>query len=194
MKNLFTVWVVFGFTLIFGCNLRSQKEQVSSASYVTNSKLYTPSEKGQSQMKRVVLHARNNHSGASRGYCFEYVWKYLYQSGGYGNISKHWDLPRMGSKYARHFADYMNASQSNLEEAGLVRLDNKKPAIMNPHDKRIPDGAVIVVGPGSYGTRHKEAGDIVIKDGKYFINDGPNMNYGTESSWYGTLLGVYVPK
>jgi len=153
------------------------------------------SEKGKQQMNAVVEFARRNHRGYSGGDCFEYVWRYLHSSG-YGNISRHGDLPRMQSDWARHFSDFLNASPANLREAGLQRLDTAyKPPITNPHDPRIPRGAVIVVAPGSYGTAHRYAGDIVIKAGDgHFINDGPNMDYGTRASWHGKVLGVYVPE
>jgi hypothetical protein len=51
-----------------------------------------------------------------------------------------------------------------------------------------------VVAPGSTGTAHATAGDIVIKGDGRFINDGPNMDYGTKSTWTGKVLGVYIPK
>lgn len=153
------------------------------------------SERGKQQMAAVVSYALNNNGGYCGGDCFEFVWRYLYKSG-YGNISRYNDLPRMQSDWARHFSDFMNASQANLDEAGLQRLDTAyNPPITNPHDPRIPKGAVIVVAPGSYGCSHAYAGDIVIKAGEgHFVNDGPRMDYGTRSSWYGKVLGVYVPK
>ncbi|MBP7634407.1 hypothetical protein KBA41_09545 [Candidatus Ozemobacteraceae bacterium] len=103
-------------------------------------------------------------------------------------------MPSFSQAY--HFSDYLNGGQTRLDEAGLQRLDTTlKPPITNPHDPRIPDGAVIVVSAGSYGTRDPVAGDIVVKAGPgHFINDGPNMDYGTKSSWYGKVMGVYVPK
>jgi len=147
------------------------------------------------QMDDVVAYALANHRGASNGECFNAVWGYLTKSG-YGNLQAWGDLPAMQSGEARHFAEYLNASQRNLDEAGLKRLDTTlNPPITSPHDPRIPKGAVIVVGPGSYGTNHATAGDIVIKaaDGR-FVNDGPNMDYGTSANWYGKVLGVYIPK
>jgi|GEM_PF-4747519 len=155
---------------------------------------YVISDRGRQQMERVVKHAMANHRGASRGYCFNAVWGYLSKSG-YGNIRSWGDLPRMQSGLARYFSDFMNASQGNLNEAGLQRLDKMlQPPIVNPHDKRIPVGAVIVVAAGSTGTSNPVAGDIVIKGNGRFINDGPNMWYGEPGTWRGKLLGVYVPK
>lgn len=174
-------------------NADNKTDSVSSLNSVTTSSLYTPSAKGQKQMRDIVTYGRNHHRGFSGGDCFEWVWKYMYKSG-YGNIKRYGDLPNMKSELARYFSDYMNSSQRNLDKAGLVRIDNMSSPIKNPHDSRIPDGAIIVVSAGSYGTAHPTAGDIVIKDGKYFINDGPDMNYGTKNTWYGRVLGVYVPK
>ncbi len=153
------------------------------------------SEKGQQQMTDVVDYALANHRGASNGQCFNAVWGYL-TSSGYGNLKAWGDLPNMGSDEARQFAEYMNKSSSNLNEAGLQRLDTAfNPPITSPHDPRIPKGAVIVVAAGSYGTAHATAGDIVIKAGEgRFVNDGPNMDYGTASNWTGKLLGVYIPQ
>ncbi|MFZ5949094.1 MAG: hypothetical protein ACOYXC_00195 [Candidatus Rifleibacteriota bacterium] len=149
---------------------------------------------GQSQMKSVVDYAMQNHKGASNGQCFNAVWGYL-TSSGYGKLDQWGDLPNMGSAEAKDFAAFMNARQDNLDEAGLQRLDTAfNPPITNPHDPRIPVGAVIVVAAGSTGTAHPTAGDIVIKGNGRFINDGPNMDYGTKDTWQGKILGVYVPK
>ena len=155
---------------------------------------YVISDLGRQQMERVVKHAMGNHRGASRGFCFNAVWGYLSKSG-YGNIRSWGDLPRMQSGLARYFSDFMNAGQGNLNEAGLQRLDKMlQPPIVNPHDKRIPVGAVIVVAAGSTGTSNPVAGDIVIKGNGRFINDGPDMWYGEPGTWRGKLLGVYVPR
>lgn len=146
-------------------------------------------------MADVVDYALANHRGGSNGECFNAVWGYL-TSSGYGNLRAWGDLPNMGSDEAREFAEFMNKSSANLNEAGLQRLDTAfNPPITSPHDPRIPKGAVIVVAAGSYGTAHPTAGDIVIKAGEgRFVNDGPNMDYGTASNWTGRLLGVYIPK
>jgi hypothetical protein len=112
------------------------------------------------------------------------------------NLKQWGDLPAMQSGEARNFSGYLNASQRNLDEAGLKRLDTTlNPPITSPHDPRIPKGAVIVVAAGSTGTAHPTAGDITIKAGEgRFVNDGPNMDYGTAATWQGKLLGVYIPK
>ncbi|PKL40269.1 MAG: hypothetical protein CVV41_20235 [Candidatus Riflebacteria bacterium HGW-Riflebacteria-1] len=149
----------------------------------------------QKQMDAVVAYALANNRGASSGQCFNAVWEYLTRSG-YGNLKQWGDLPAMQSGEARNFSGYLNASQRNLDEAGLKRLDTTlNPPITSPHDPRIPKGAVIVVAAGSTGTAHPTAGDITIKAGEgRFVNDGPNMDYGTAATWQGKLLGVYIPK
>lgn len=147
------------------------------------------SARGQTQMRAVLAYARANHSGASRGQCFNYVWRYL-TSSGYGLLNDHGDAADMRSEYARHFAEYMNV-KSNADLWGLRRLP-----IDNPYDA--PAGAVVVVAAGSPGTSHPTAGDIAIAagDGR-FINDGPNMSYGSRATFRsrgGRLLGAFVPK
>ena len=143
---------------------------------------------GQQQMRALVAYARSHNSGRTGGRCYEYVWRYL-AAVGYGKIKGYNSLPRMGSAYARQFAEYMNASSANLAEAGLQKLP-----ISNPFSA--PPGAVCVVGPGSKGTSHPTAGDITVRgDGpNEFWNDG-NMGQwmGTKSTWFGKLLGCYVP-
>jgi hypothetical protein len=154
------------------------------------------SERGQAQMQKLVQHARANHAGGSHGRCMEYVWRYMTTSG-YGKLDQWGDLPRMNGALARGLPDYLNASPAHLKEAGLQRLDTAlNPPIRNPHDHRIPAGAVIVVAPGSTGTSHATAGDIVVKGTRpgEFINDGPRMSYGSHSGWQGRILGVYVPE
>ena len=147
-------------------------------------------------MRDLLSYARANNVGRSGGRCMEYVWRYMTKSG-YGKLSNDDDLPGMDGNLARGFPDYLNQSQANLNEAGLQRLDSTlSPPITSPHDPRIPPGAIIVVAAGSYGTSHPTAGDIVVRGDRpgEFINDGPNMNYGSSASWYGQVRGVYVPK
>lgn len=140
------------------------------------------------QMARLVAVAESGHRGASRGDCFKYVWGFIVKAR-YGKITRHDDAPDMPSGYARNFAEYMN-SGNNAQRWGLKRL-----SISNPYDA--PRGAIVVVGPGTPGTRHPTAGDIAVARGDgSFINDGPNMRYGPPARFAadgGTLLGAYVP-
>jgi peptidoglycan hydrolase-like protein with peptidoglycan-binding domain len=149
------------------------------------------SAQGREQMRKLLEYAEANNTGASRGRCFEYVWKYMTSNGsGYGKIRNYNDAPDMPSTYARNFAEYMN-SNGNAERWGLRRLN-----ITNPYDA--PKGAIVVVAPGSPGTSHPTAGDIAIAAGNgRFVNDGPNMGYGDPASFLrngGRVLGVYVPQ
>ena len=152
---------------------------------------------GREQMNRLVQHARSHNVGSSNGDCFNYVWRYL-TSSGYGKLRNWNDLPAMPSGYARNFAEYLNASPAHLAEAGLQRLDTAvSPPITNPHDPRVPAGAVVVVGPVSTGTSHPTAGDITVRGSApgEFINDGPmGRHMGSRGTWRGKLLGVYVPR
>jgi peptidoglycan hydrolase-like protein with peptidoglycan-binding domain len=149
------------------------------------------SAQGREQMRKLLEYADSHNTGASRGRCFEYVWKYMTSNGaGYGKIRNYNDASDMPSTYARNFAEYMN-SNGNAERWGLRKLN-----ITNPYDA--PKGAIVVVAPGSPGTAHPTAGDIAIAAGNgRFVNDGPNMGYGDPASFLrngGRVLGVYVPR
>jgi hypothetical protein len=150
----------------------------------------TVSEKGRDQMRRIIAYGDSHNSGVSGGRCFEFVWRYLAESG-YGLIDEFNDAPDMPSDFARDFADYMNVN-GNAARWGLQRLP-----LDNPYDA--PPGAVVVVAPGSPGTAHPVAGDISIAaGGGRFINDGPNMGYGGSAAAFvnggGVVLGIYVPQ
>ena len=147
------------------------------------------SAKGQTQMRAVKAYAESHNGGASRGQCFNYVWRYV-TSSGYGLLNEHGDAADMESGEARNFAEYMNL-KANADLWDLRRLP-----ITNPYDA--PVGAVVVVAAGSPGTSHPTAGDIAIAAGNgRFINDGPNMSYGSKATFLargGKLLGAYVPR
>jgi peptidoglycan hydrolase-like protein with peptidoglycan-binding domain len=148
------------------------------------------SAQGREQMRKLLEYAEANNTGASRGRCFEYVWRYMTSNGsGYGKIRNYNDASDMPSTYARNFAEYMNTGD-NAARWGLRRLN-----ITNPYDA--PPGAIVVVAPGTPGTAHPTAGDIAIATGQNrFVNDGPNMGYGDPARFHqdgGRLLGVYVP-
>jgi peptidoglycan hydrolase-like protein with peptidoglycan-binding domain len=181
-----------GYGQVGKTTLAALTDTASSATVGTT----TISARGRAQMQDLVKFARANHQGGSRGDCMAFVWSYMTRSG-YGKLDNWNDLPGMDGALARGLPDYVNASAARLKEAGLQRLDTAtNPPIKNPHDSRIPPGAVIVVAPGSTGTRHPTAGDIVVRGTRSgeFINDGPAMNYGTQGTWYGRILGVYVPE
>ena len=147
------------------------------------------SETGRKQMKAIVAYGDAHNGGASRGRCFEFVWRYLTNST-YGQLNDFNDAADMRSGEARNFAEYFNV-KANADLWGLQRL-----SITNPYDA--PVGSVVVVAAGSPGTSHPTAGDITIAaGGGRFINDGPQMSYGPKASFLadgGKVLGVFVPK
>lgn len=147
------------------------------------------SARGVKQMKDLVNYADAHNTGASAGQCFNAVWGYM-TAVGYGDIDDWNDAPEMCSGYARCFAEYMN-EPSHASTWGLRRL-----SIDNPYDA--PAGAIVVVAPGSPGTSDPYAGDITVAAGSgRFINDGPNMSYGSRDTFKsagGRLLGAFVPK
>jgi hypothetical protein len=146
------------------------------------------SAKGKAQMQSIIEYGKSHNSGVSGGRCFEFVWRYISESG-YGLIDEFGDASDMPSAFARNFAEYMNAN-GNAARWGLQRL-----SITNPYDA--PAGAIVVVAPGTPGTSHPTAGDISIATGgSCFINDGPCMTYGGRDGFTngGKVLGVYVPQ
>lgn len=139
------------------------------------------------QMEAIAdLAERTNGGKRPRGRCYEHVYKLIERSG-YGKMPAV-GIPASHSTYARNFAEYANAS-GNLEKLGLRKLD-----ITNPYDA--PRGAIVVVGPGTPGTSHPTAGDIVVSlGGGRFINDG-EMGYGGAGNFppgNRHVLGIYVP-
>lgn len=163
----------------------TSRESVDSAA-ATSSVALSP--RARQQMDRLVEFARRSNFGASGGRCFSAVWGYLTRAG-YGKLNDWNDAPDMNSTYAKDFALYMNRG-NNAARWGLRRLP-----IENPYDA--PRGAIVVVAPGSPGTSDPVAGDIAVAAGNgRFINDGPNMSYGSPASFRsagGRVLGVYVP-
>lgn len=150
------------------------------------------SSQGKAQLQRLVAFARANRTGRVGGRSFQFVWRYL-TSVGYGKLTSPGDLPDLAGSAPRDFADYLNASPARLREAGLQRVEG----ISNPHDPRIPAGAVIVVAAGSTGAGHPLAGEIFVKGASpgEFINDGDFSGWmGDRSTWCGRVLGVYVPE
>ncbi|MGC4117800.1 MAG: peptidoglycan-binding protein [Myxococcales bacterium] len=149
------------------------------------------SAQGQAQLQRLVAYARANRSGRVGGRSLQFVWRYLTASG-YGKLSSPADLPAFAGDQPRDLADFLNASPAHLREAGLQRLDTAiSPRISNPHDPRIPAGAVIVVAG------HPFAGEIFVKGATpgEFLNDGDFSGWiGDLKTWCGRVLGVYVPE
>lgn len=147
------------------------------------------SERGQRQMQRLESTADNVAGRRPGGMCYRSVKHHITNAGGYGNIRNIYADPRFAGAQAeaRMFAERVNPNPARF---GLERL-----SISNPYEA--PVGSIIVVAPGSPGTRHPTAGDIVVKGpGDTFYNDG-NMNYRGRSAWppsRGGVLGVYRPR
>ena len=145
------------------------------------------SERGQAQMKKLLEVARRG-AGHKRpgGFCYRAVHLYLMKAG-YGKLDYD-SIPWTHTRYAKQFGEFMNQGD-NAAKLGLRKLD-----IDNPYDA--PPGAVVVVRPGTPGTRHPKAGDITVAAGNgRFFNDG-NMSYGGPENFppgNKHVVGIYVP-
>jgi peptidoglycan hydrolase-like protein with peptidoglycan-binding domain len=143
------------------------------------------------QMARLLSHARGQAAGRRpMGWCYREVSKYI-DAVGFGRIGRgQFDakIPPAYWGYARNFAEYLNQGNN------AARLGIKNLGLNNPYDA--PAGAIVVVAPGTPGTRHATAGDIAVAAGDgTFYNDGV-MGYGGREAWppaRGGVLGIYAP-
>lgn len=148
------------------------------------------SPKGAAQAQQLVATAAGAAGGRRPGgKCYAAVKRHIKAAGGYGNIRNIYTDRRFTPQgEARNFAEVVNAK--GPETFGLERL-----GITNPYDA--PEGSLVVVSPGSPGTRHPTAGDITVKGpGDHFYNDG-EMKYRGRAAWparTGRVLGVYRVK
>jgi peptidoglycan hydrolase-like protein with peptidoglycan-binding domain len=147
-----------------------------------------PSQNGAAQMQRLESVADNVAGKRPHGQCYAAVKRHITAAGGYGNIRNIYTDRRFQPQgYARNFAEVVDQNPARF---GLEKL-----SISNPYDA--PVGSIIVVAPGSPGTRHRTAGDITVKGpGNAFYNDGA-MGYKGREAWpprRGGVLGVYRPK
>lgn len=148
-----------------------------------------PTATAAAQMSALESTADNVASKRPQGGCYKAVKHHITNAGGYGNIRNIYTDRRFASYqgYARNFAECVDQNPARF---GLEKL-----SISNPYDA--PTGSIIVVAPGSPGTRHPTAGDITVKGpGDAFYNDGA-MGYRGRSAWppsRGGVLGVYRPK
>ncbi len=146
--------------------------------------------KGAAQAQRLVATAAQAAGGRRpAGSCYAAVKRHIQNAGGYGNIRNIYTDARFTPQgEARNFAEVINSRGPSV--FGLERL-----SVTNPYDA--PEGALIVVSPGSPGTRHPTAGDITVRGpGEHFYNDG-EMKYGGRAAWpakTGRVLGVYRAK
>ncbi len=142
------------------------------------------SARGRAQMKE-LMNIAQRHSAGKRpdGYCLKHVGDYLDRTS-YGKIG-HGKAPRF--PLARNMGDYLNKNHQSL---GLKKLN-----LDNPY--KAPPGAIIVVRPGTPGTRHPTAGDIVVKGpGSHFYNGG-EMGYGGPQNFprgNRHVIGIFVPQ
>lgn len=146
--------------------------------------------KGAAQLGRLVSTAASAAGGKKPdGKCYAAVKRHISNAGGYGNIRNIYADARFKPQgFARNFAEVVDAK--GPDAFGMENL-----GISNPYDA--PEGSIIVVSPGSPGTRHPTAGDITVKGpGDRFFNDG-EMRYGGRNAWpskTGRVLGVYRVK
>ncbi|MEW5855601.1 MAG: peptidoglycan-binding protein [Myxococcota bacterium] len=144
------------------------------------------SAQGRRDMRNLVQRALAGGAGRRpMGWCLKRVQDYL-QAGHYGGIGGG-KMPRL--PYARNFAEYLN------EGRRYARMGLRKLNIDNPY--KAPPGSIVVVRPGTPGTSHPTAGDIVVAvGGGRFINDG-EMGYGGPQNFpkgNNYVLGVYAPR
>lgn len=145
------------------------------------------SEKGKAQMRRLLDVARRSAAGKRPGgWCYRAVKKYL-RSVGYGGLNAQ-TVSQLPQRAARQFGDFMNRGD-NARRYGLQKLP-----ITNPY--LAPPGSLVVVRPGTPGTRHPWAGDITVAGGNgRFYNDG-NMGYGGSRNFprgNRHVIGIYAP-
>jgi peptidoglycan hydrolase-like protein with peptidoglycan-binding domain len=142
------------------------------------------SEKGQRQMQSLLARAQAHSAGKKPdGMCLKHVQNYLDQQGK-GNYGKASNIARL--PYAK---DWGNTVNKNPAAYGLKKLN-----ITNPYDA--PAGAIVVVNPGTPGTRHPKAGDIAVSDGNGTFYNGGKMGYGGRQNFpagNSHVVGIYVP-
>lgn len=137
------------------------------------------------QMRQLLARAQQASAGRRPdGRCYAHVWRFI-QAAGYGKMPKV-GIPDSHAAYPTQFAALVNQDPARF---GLQRL-----AIDNPYEA--PAGALVVVAPGSPGTRHPVAGDIAVADGRGGFYNGGEMGYGGAKNFppgNRHVLGIYVP-
>jgi len=142
------------------------------------------SAKGRQQMQDLLDIAQRNSSGKRPdGRCLWHVNNWLDKTG-YAKIGNG-KSPRM--PLARNYGDWLNQNHQSL---GLKKLN-----IDNPY--QAPPGAIIVVRPGTPGTRHPTAGDIVVMGKNGHMYNGGEMGYGGPQNFpkgNKHVIGIFVPQ
>ncbi len=143
------------------------------------------SEAGRAQLAELLRAAQADSRGQRPdGHCYEHVWNYIAKTG-FGKFPAV-GIPDSHARYARQFAELVDQDPARF---GLKRLP-----IDNPYDA--PPGAIVVVAPGTPGTRHRTAGDIAVASGRGDFYNGGEMGYGGRGNFppgNRHLLGIYVP-
>lgn len=141
--------------------------------------------KGLAQMRQLLAKAQQASRGRRPdGRCYAHVWRFM-SAVGFGNFPK-MGIPDSHATYARQFAELVNRNPARY---GLKRLP-----LSNPY--QAPAGSIVVVAPGTPGTRHPRAGDIAVADGRGGFFNGGEMGYGGAGNFppgNRHVLGVYVP-
>ncbi|MBM3259480.1 MAG: hypothetical protein FJY99_07015 [Candidatus Sericytochromatia bacterium] len=163
------------------------KASWNAATTTSRAALETISERGKAQMRRLLDVARRSAAGKRPGgWCYRAVKKYL-RTVGYGGLNAA-TVSQLPQRAARQFGDFMNRGD-NARRYGLQKLP-----ISNPY--LAPPGSLVVVRPGTPGTRHPWAGDITVAVGNgRFYNDG-NMGYGGSKNFprgNRHVIGIYAP-
>jgi hypothetical protein len=148
----------------------------------------SPEESEAGRRARAALARVAKRASAGRrpdGRCYNHVWKFLSWIGSYGRVVQR-GIPASHADYAKQFAYLVNP---NPAAYGLRKLN-----LDNPY--MAPEGAIVVVRPGTPGTGHPTAGDIAIADGNGRFYNGGEMGYGGPRNFppgNRHVLGIYVP-
>jgi hypothetical protein len=138
------------------------------------------------EMQRMAELAIQNSAGKKPdGDCYRHVADYLEKFGvKYGAFGA--GAPALSGLLAKNFVSLVDA---NPAAHGLTKLP-----LDNPY--QAPPGAIVVVRPGTPGTKHKTAGDIAVATGKGWFANGGEMGYGGSQNFppgNDYVLGIYMP-
>jgi hypothetical protein len=142
------------------------------------------SARGRQQMENLLNMAQRNSAGKRPdGRCLWHVNNYLDRLS-YGKIG-HGQAPRL--PYAKDFGNWLN---DNYRSKGLKKLN-----IDNPY--KAPPGSIVVVRPGTPGTSHPVAGDVVVVGRNGHFYNGGEMGYGGSQNFprgNRHVIGIFVPE
>ncbi len=142
------------------------------------------SARGRRQMEALLDMAQRNSAGKRPdGRCLWHVNNWLDRST-YAKIGNG-NSPRL--PLARNYGDWLNA---NHERLGLKKLN-----IDNPY--KAPPGSIVVVRPGTPGTAHPTAGDIVVVGRNGHFYNGGEMGYGGPQNFprgNRHVIGIFAPE